>query len=204
MMKMEKDIQLPKNSMPQQKTSKISEPLVKFHAPKKNIPAPRYSKKQNPKDTPTCRKKIATKKAYAENKTTQDADKGNETEFCDEKNKETDPYQQIKGNELFMTDLFYKNQPHLDHCYTTIHGKNCTVDAASLDSEGDTGDQNNVQMFTKKNYPILEIVAKCENGYMVASEEILGINGKPKDPESDDDYEPSKLSLIMYNILFPN
>lgn len=194
-METEKDI---KNCVTRQKNSKISDPLVKFHTPKKNMPAHRYNKKQNPKETLNCRKKITTKKSSCtENKTTEDSDsKEKETEFSDEKNEETDPYQQIKANELFIIDLLNKNQPHHDHCYTTIFGKKRALETGPLDSEGDADDKNNVEKHTKKN-PILEIIAKCENGYMVASEEILGVNGKPKDSESDDEYEPSKLSLMF-------
>lgn len=156
------------------------------------MPAHRYNKKQNPKETLNCRKKITTKKSSCtENKTTEDSDsKGKETEFSDKKNEETDPYQQIKANELFIIDLLNKNQPHHDHCYTTIFGKKRALETGPLDSEGDADDKNNLEKHTKKN-PILEIIAKCENGYMVASEEILGVNGKPKDSESDDEYEPN-------------
>ena len=187
----QKDLQSPKTCVSRQKNLKISGPAMKFRSLKKNIPTPRYNKSQNPKESLNSRKRFATKKSTCtDNQPTKDAN-GNDNELSDEKNKESDPYKQIKVKEHSIVDLMNKNQPHHDHCYTTIYGKKRPLGTAHKDdddSEEDPDDQNkNIQKRPRKIQPILDLGAKCENGYMVAQEQIVDSDGNPNDLQSDDE-----------------
>ncbi|XP_064603080.1 zinc finger protein 37 homolog isoform X2 [Liolophura sinensis] len=109
----------------------------------------------------------------------------------------------IEENEQFIIDLLTRNQPHRDHCYTTIFGKKRGIDAVHLemdssdDEDGtvDVGDSNSyygnfIEQLRKPVEPVLLFrrIPGEEGTPMVCCEEIVG--GEEEEEEGHSGEKP--------------
>lgn len=141
-----------------------------------------HSRKKT-KTTDSSKGKQTVKQRGANNR------KGSQAETTAEASLPHETERRIEENEQFIIDLLTRNQPHRDHCYTTIFGKKRGIDVVHLeldssdDEDGtvDVGDSNSyygnfIEQLRKPVEPVLLFrrIPGEEGTPMVCCEEIVG------------------------------